>query len=412
MNFQKSFLMLVISLCSITFTSAKTSSNWQPHFLFGESFFPSFAVATSTYKNILEGLILNSEKNSQDPRGQIGVEVIPYQKSYTLKVKISCDEIMFPTEASITVNPKNKKFIFHPKLDYKWTELKKAQQTRPITIKITTWINGKLQDTKMSTLTLQSINNCPYTCISKENEIIDLNYMYAAYVNEDHPIINNVLLKEMLSQGAINQISAYQTKNPADVYAQVFAVWNMLQKRGIKYSSLYAAGNRDQSFLPIVYHQYVRTVDDALTGEQANCVDGTVLMASILYRMGINPLIITTPYHCFLAYELGNGTISFLETTMLGSEISAENSAAVKTYDIYNPTLGAKFGKVYDNFIAATLTGKITYDKDADKFNNYSTFVRLSIVTNENRSDLVNRLQYQKYPVAQYKDRGLQSIYK
>lgn len=412
MKFHKLFLTLFISLFLMTLNSAKTTSTWEPNLLFGDSFYPSFAVATSTYKTIYDNLMLNSEKNTQDPRGQIGVEVIPYAKKYTLKVVITCDEIMFPTEASITVEPNNKKFNFNPIIDYKWNELRNVSQTRPVTLKITTWINNKLQDTKIKTITLQSINNCPYTCISKEDKIIDLNYMYAAYVNEDHPMINNVLLKEMLSQGAIKQITAYQTQNPMEVYRQVFAVWNMLQKRGISYSSLSAAGNRSKMFTPIVYHQYVRTLDDALIGEQANCVDGTVLMASILYRMGIDPVIVTTPYHCFLGYNMGDGTQAFLETTMLGSDISDENVAAVKTFPIYDQALGNKFGKTYDNFIAATVTGSLTFDKDADKFNNYSNFVRLSFVTNENRSELVNMLQYQMYPVQKYKEQGLQSIYK
>lgn len=409
MKIQKLLLFCTLILFSTSF-SAKTAPKWEPELLFGDSFYPSFALANSTYKSIYEELQLNP--SADDLHGQIGVEVMPSTQNYLLKVKIVCDEIMFPTEASMNVTQKNKSFHFYPKIDYKWNELRKISQTRPVTIKITTWINGKLQDTKMKIVTLQSINNCPYTCVSKENKIVDLNYMYAAYVNEDHPMINDVLLKEIFSQGAIKQVTAYQTGNPLDVVKQVFAVWNMLQKRGISYSSLSASGNNDKNFLPIVYHQYVRTFDDAISGQQANCVDGTVLMASILYRMGIDPFIVTTPYHCFLGYSLGNNLNFYLETTMLGSEPSAENITAAKTFEYYDTVLGAKFGKAYDSFIVATAVGNMTYEKDSDKFNNYSTIARLSFVSNDNRDELVRNLQYQIYPVKKYKDRGIQAIFK
>ena len=409
MKIQKILLLFSLMVLTSSFTK-KSAPKWQPDLLFGDTFYPSFAVANSTYKNIVDELQLQS--NTNDPHGQIGVQVMPSTQKYILKIKIVCDEIMFPTEASINVSEKNKNFTFYPKIDYKWNALRKISQTRPANIKITTWINGKLQDTKMKTITLQSINNCPYTCISKENKIVDLNYMYAAYVNEDHPMIDNVLLKEMLSQGAIKQITAYQTGRSSEVMKQVFAVWNMLQKRGISYSSLSSSGNKDKSFLPIVYHQYVRTLDDAMNGQQANCVDGTVLMASILYRMGIEPYIVTTPSHCFLGYHVGPDEDFFLETTMLGAEPSAENIAAVKNYPYYDAALGAQFGKAYDSFIIATAVGNMTYKKDEDKFNNYTIIAGLSFVTEDNRDELVGNLQYQLYPVKMYKQRGIQAIFK
>lgn len=410
MNFKKTLLSFFMLLLFAPSVMAVNNDNWNIDLLFGDDFFSSFAIANSTYKRIYDELMF--ENSPIDPHGQIGVEVMPLAQNYTLKVKISCDEIMTSTESSIEVKSLLKKFSFYPKLDYNWNALRNVSQTRPVTIKVTVWVNNKLVGTKMKTVSLQAINNCPYTCISKDNKIIDLNYMYAAYVNEDNPMINNVLLKEIFSQGVIKQIAGYQTGNITDVYKQVFSVWNMLQKRGISYSSLTASGNKDRLFPPIVYHQFVRTFEDALNGGQANCVDGTVMMASILYRMGIEPYIITTPSHCFLGYNLGNGNINFLETTMLGSSISDEDATFVKTTPIYDAALGLKFGRAYDCFIAATITGNMNYQKDSDKFNNYSKIIELSFVTRENRSDLVNKLQYQRFPVKKYKDRGLQSVFK
>ena len=51
----------------------------------------------------------------------------------------------------------------------------------------------------------------------------------------------------------------------------------------------------------------------------ANCIDGTVLFASALENIEIDPYIVMIPEHAFLAWENGDDTISCLETTMVGS---------------------------------------------------------------------------------------------
>jgi hypothetical protein len=98
---------------------------------------------------------------------------------------------------------------------------------------------------------------------------------------------------------------------------QVFAVWNILQRRGIKYSDISATTPSK-----FVVSQTVRFLDQSIEATQANCVDGSVLMASILREIGINSYLLMVPGHCFLAFDLGKGEddeIVGLETTMLGN---------------------------------------------------------------------------------------------
>jgi hypothetical protein len=400
-----------IFLCFL-FTFTKAAIIWSPNLMFGESIYPSYAVANSVFQDNSAKKI---NKIKGDAKGQIGISVDNLSfKPFNLKVKIVCNDILNTTEESIYVDSKSQKFYFYPKLDYKWDALRKNSQTKPVNIKITVWIDGKLLGTKLKIASLQSINNCPYTCISQTNDLLDLNYMYAAYVNEDNDLLNNVLLKEMLNQKAIDKIYGYQSGDVQEVRKQVFAVWNMLQKRGISYSSLSASKIQKQESLPIVYHQFVRTFEDALESRQANCVDGTVMMASILYRMGIQPVIVTTPSHCFLGYALDRNqtSIEFLETTALGSEVSAEDASFAEKQDFYDAKLGADFGMAYKSFVVATLLGRITYNENADKFNNYTFYTTLSIIDENNINDVVDALQYQIFPVEKYKRKGLQTVFK
>jgi hypothetical protein len=99
---------------------------------------------------------------------------------------------------------------------------------------------------------------------------------------------------------------------------QVFALWNALQRRGIKYSDI-------STTTPSKYvvSQTVRFLDDSIDATQANCVDGSVLMASLLRKIGIQAYLVMVPGHCFLAFRDGKGEdaeLYGLETTMLGQD--------------------------------------------------------------------------------------------
>ena len=70
----------------------------------------------------------------------------------------------------------------------------------------------------------------------------------------------------------------------------------------------------------MVYTQRVRTLDDALESSQINCVDGSVLLASLLKAININPILVRIPGHMFVGYytDKTHTDMNFLETTMIG----------------------------------------------------------------------------------------------
>ena len=66
---------------------------------------------------------------------------------------------------------------------------------------------------------------------------------------------------------------------------QVYALWHTLQRRDFKYSSV----SNSSLSSNVVYSQRVRTISDALGASQINCVDGSVLFASLLRAINIDP---------------------------------------------------------------------------------------------------------------------------
>lgn len=87
-------------------------------------------------------------------------------------------------------------------------------------------------------------------------------------------------------------------------------------KRNFKYSSTTNTSLSSN----VVYTQRVRTLDDALESSQINCVDGSVLLASLMKAININPILVRIPGHMFVGYytDKSHKNMNFLETTMIG----------------------------------------------------------------------------------------------
>ena len=112
--------------------------------------------------------------------------------------------------------------------------------------------------------------------------------------------------------------------------------------------------------------QHVRFLDEAVQNSQANCVDGTVLFASVLYKLGIYPVLVKVPGHMFLGFytDSQRKQISFLETTMLGEPglNSYQKSWTFKTVDGYVSS------ESYKQFVNALDEGQAKFQKTAPQF--------------------------------------------
>ncbi|MCC8998167.1 MAG: hypothetical protein LM522_01515 [Candidatus Contendobacter sp.] len=117
--------------------------------------------------------------------------------------------------------------------------------------------------------------------------------------------------------------TAEQPDHAAITRRQVQAFYETLQDHSLRYaeqSSLYPTENRQRILHP----------QDTLAHKTANCLDGTVLFASLLLRVGLQPVIILVPGHAFLGWRTwpDNQEYEFLETTKLGTASFADALAA------------------------------------------------------------------------------------
>lgn len=360
---------------------------WQTIVEMDNKIYPSYVWATS-------GTDYLKPKNNNpnyfgDSEGQIGITYQNYSNKMTsVRLVVEAPGIMRKSEISCFV-PQNKTPVeIFPEIDYRFDVLNGNFQPKPVMIKYTLYVNDKYAYSKTQNIVLTSIYECPYAFVHRSGTLLDQNFMFSAYVNENHPVIAEQLLPEILDTKVVDKITGYLTyssgeaEGGVEVMRQIFGLWDILRKRNIQYSSITGANTSNT-----VIDQYVRTVEQSLKSSQANCIDGTVLMASVLYRMGIEPSIVLVPGHAYLGFYLdpANGsntrTQFFLETTLLGANVP--ESKLSKTFTdvgnaIANDEILTNHRSSFIAFLYALDVATADYKKNQSKFNlqdiNYRIF--------------------------------------
>ena len=114
---------------------------------------------------------------------------------------------------------------------------------------------------------------------------------------------------------------------------QVKALWDELQSRGVSYVM-------DPNILAGEgVYQRIRLPDDVLATGSAQCLEGSILFATLFEAIGLRPLIVMVPGHSFVGWHatakdgVEEGTPIFLETTMVHDKpVDDAVAAAMKTY--------------------------------------------------------------------------------
>lgn len=324
MSLKSTRLVLGLFLIYASLTSAAQSVSWSPTIEMDGQLFPSYVLATAT-ANLYEPK--DEDPNwLGDQNGMIGIRLTNPAAGTHVRLEVNLPTL---TEGISlyegTMEKAGEQYYVFPTMRYDYGRLPQLTQPRPATATFTLFINGKRVGQKARSFPVRAITDCPYAFTNLYGDEEDVSWMFAAYVNENHPDVD-LILKDALATGLVSGIDGYQSGNPDDVYKQIFAIWTAFQKRGIKYSSV----TRPSGAVDKVLSQTVRPVDQALRVAQANCVDGAILFASVLRRVEMDPFLVLVPGHCFLGFYLDKKHKEFdvLETTMLSE--SYTNSASTR----------------------------------------------------------------------------------
>jgi hypothetical protein len=327
--------------------SAAATVKWAPR-LDLDDLFPSYILASATRKpptapatpqaprgdplsllaTILQAAAGAQPAQAQAPSNQhylgdrwglVGVQIRTTEPNADVVVSVSIDEVAEPTSVRFKLDAPGD-YLLYPKLKYKYDKLRAVTQPIPVNITWNVTVNGKPAGSQMRVATLRSVYDAPIqvqTARGAEN----LSWVFAAYVTEDAPWIDK-LLQETLQRRHVKAFTGYQ-QGPQEALRQVEAVYDVLKHRGVRYSSITTSSASSQK----VFSQVVRFPLDSVNNAQANCIDGTVLMASVLRKIGLDPIIILGPGHAMLGYSTTgspNDGIKVIETTMIGTASFAD----------------------------------------------------------------------------------------
>jgi len=342
-------LLVVAGLASAVYAD---EIEWTPEANMDHQLFPSLIVATASVRPVEPE---DKEAEQPDPSllgerfGLVGVSIKAPAANAKVKVTVKENELMAATSWSGELAEAGKEYFIAPKVNYKFDRLRQVTQQVPLNVTFEVEVDGESVGEKYETLQVRSINDCPFAVANSEETLDDENFiagnaalgwMFAAYVNENHPLLDKILQEALETK----IVSAFKvtTHEHDETLRQVFALWSALQKRGLQYSSTTTTPGGSET----VQSQFVRFVDQSLANTQANCVDGSVLFASLLRKISIEPFLVTIPGHMYVGFYLGAGKSQFigLETTVLGLPDVADEK---------KPTDPAALGVLRDKLDAA-----------------------------------------------------------
>jgi hypothetical protein len=354
---------LLLFLCALLFISFSSSfsqesssdslATWDPKI--DDTIFPAVILSTSSLQGMKSDVI-------GDQHSVVGIVIKPHLPNARVHVEVRVDGLSESSSYDATLGEINQQYTVSPTVRFDTRKLAALEQPVPTTVVFSVKVNGADLGQKTKQVQVRAVNDVPFLVTDSQGHAKDVSPLFAAFVNENSPVIEEIL-KEALQWNSVKNFSGYQG-SAADVEMQVFAVWNVLQRHQVKYSSITTASG----FSDTIHSQTVRFVDDTWRMNQANCVDGSVLFASVLYKIGIFPVLVKLPSHMFVGYYTDGksyGTLQnlqFLETTLVGAGHQPTLMKNVGFNPLLHPVRGSQS---YSQFVQAVNYGNQEFEKEA-----------------------------------------------
>ncbi len=184
----------------------------------------------------------------------------------------------------------------------------------------------------------------PITCLARTasfnavrrpetGETLDLSHYYGAWVT---PHVDKVqkLVRRAVELAPDRQMLGYQG-DPDGVNQQVAALYQSLREVDI----VYVNSVIDYGAPAGMTTQRTRLPRESIDQQSANCIDGTVLLASLMEGVSLNPAIVLIPGHAFVGWEVWQGSNEwrFLETTLIGTAaFDVAHKSGQRQYEQYS----------------------------------------------------------------------------
>ncbi len=336
-NFLKSAKLLTFLVITILFSSCQKDENIEPKkeillkvesvpFIYGK-IYPSFIYS-----------LLGMEKNKK-----LSFFTATIESNIDTKIELKLEENKFTHESIEIIELKKGTNKINLKLPWKFDNFINIKTSGQIYFRFSL-IDKDTKDilgTNNLNMEYRSINECVLQYINPINQQVKYlgGQLFCSYINENEKELD-VFLRETLDNKNndftkyLNSWSGYQNGEEYTKY-QVWTIINELYLRGMAYSDISNSSSSNQN----IFGQYVRFPKESLKLNQTNCVDGSVLLASILQKIGIETFLVTRPGHMFMGYYINpkHTKVEYIETTAISTGIY--NQIKKKEEDLTNEDL-------------------------------------------------------------------------
>ncbi len=296
--------------------AASGAPGWETSVYPEDEIFPSLILSTATAGSPDDTDDVWDCPQIGDKQGLVGALISGAHRGDKVRVVVRANSLMEESVFDGVAPKKSGELLVHPKIKFRYDALAKVHQQRPLDVSMEAWVNGESLGEKTVTVTVHSINDCLFGVLNDDGDWeYDANWNFAAYVNENHPWVDEIL-RDALDTGIVKSFDGYQSGDAEQTLLQVYAIWNVMQRRGMHYSNITTTASESETVLS----QHVRLLDESIRAKQANCVDGTVLFASVLRKIGLSCQLALEPGHMFLVVDLDDDTTVGVETTMMGED--------------------------------------------------------------------------------------------
>ncbi len=304
----RALLRVLLALCALSSNAAR-ALDWQVDVTPAGELFPVLQLSQPP-RTVGDGLV------SVHVRAEHGLPA-------RLRLRIETPGLRAPASVEVTPGAGTTRIDLHPRLDWDVAALRELRSPRRQTLLATLVADDGRTEVQRVEVRLHALDDAPYY-VRESGERVDLGWVFAGYVDPHDPAVDDVL--------AIARTLAPDFDSaPADRAAdrrRVGAIWAALEQHGVRY----AAGDPALSRGPTVWSQRVRPPSASWRERRASCIDGSVLIASALERIGLRALIVLVPGHAFVGFRGHDGASEFLETTLLGTTAARSGAASTSRY--------------------------------------------------------------------------------
>jgi len=372
--------LICLPALALLATSVASDAEWEPEIYPNKQIFPSLIIGAAAVKPDSDVFAVWEGNHIGDKQGIVGASVDDVAEGSRVTLELRENDIMRASRIEGTAEADGTVSI-HPKISWKYDKLADVRQAVPIDVTMELKVDGKSRGEKTVTATMRTVNDCLFMVAEPgdEERVSDYSWLFSAYVNENHPWVDQTL-KEALDTKIVSSFDGYQSEDPQQVLLQVFSIWNVMQRKGLRYSSVTATAAETES----VSSQHVRLFDESVKAAQANCVDGSVLLAAVLRKIGLDPHLVTVPGHMFLAFSLDDETMVGLETTMMGAaDLDKVDAKRLRSFLKFDPE-EKRNEESWATFEAALDAGTQALSEASEKFDEDPDYMLIDVAAARN----------------------------